>query len=69
MFLHLKQYYIYICYVVPQRDMAEKGGDAMETNQATPIKTAGMPLSDFAMQLEDYTPTVRRFTCCLVYYV
>lgn len=34
------------------------GGDtpSMYTNEET--KTAGQPLSDFLLQLEDYTPTV-----------
>lgn len=42
------------------------GGDtpSMYTNEET--KTAGQPLSDFLLQLEDYTPTVGIYT--IIYY-
>lgn len=32
-----------------------------DQTMAEDVKTAGQPLSDFLLQLEDYTPTVRIF--------
>ena len=38
--------------------MAENFGRETPTTYNEETKTAGQPLSDFLMQLEDYTPTV-----------
>lgn len=37
----------------------EQKNNEMEIINDEEIKTAGQPLSDFLLQLEDYTPTVR----------
>lgn len=40
--------------------MADQNDSEMNDDQSftEEVKTAGQPLSDFLMQLEDYTPTV-----------
>lgn len=42
--------------------MADKK-ETMDTSeeQTDDVKTAGQPLSDFLLHLEDYTPTVRAY--------
>ena len=45
----------------------------MDTNEdqmmTEDVKTAGQPLSDFLLQLEDYTPTVIIISICYIYLI
>jgi hypothetical protein len=49
--------------------MAENEIDACEDQMIVDdVKTAGQPLSDFLLQLEDYTPTVKIICTYYVFY-
>lgn len=65
-------FYIYYCFVQKMGDNfgIHRGPAARGTGNATAAddRTQGQILSDFLLQLEDYTPTVNTLTFLLTFF-